>query len=206
MARILSLRERLLAKLDELAAKGGSFNDLFRPVAEGKIQCPKTGNGVSWTKFITRMCANLPAGTNIGDNKCWKLKYNQWKITEQRSGKTKLLASVLITRFLALLENPTELNLTQLRETKDLPFSHYCAKGLKDSAGRYCVNGIEHGAITTRTENESRKKCTFGARCLCQHVPKCIFVHEIGSLKPCLMCPTHVPLCECVIRCYPLSV
>jgi len=158
MARILSLRERLLAKLDELAAKGGSFNDLFRPVAEGKIQCPKTGNGVSWTKFITRMCANLPAGTNIGDNKCWKLKYNQWKITEQRSGKTKLLASVLITRFLALLENPTELNLTQLRETKDLPFSHYCAKGLKDSAGRYCVNGIEHGAITTRTENESRKK------------------------------------------------
>jgi hypothetical protein len=197
----LILRERLLARLDAVRRKGGKFLQIFEPVELGKIQCPFTGT-VSWTSFITSLCNRLPPNTRISSSSCWKVKSAQFKITEQRLGKTRLLASVLIVRFLALLETPSDFNLAQLLNKKGHPFSHYCASGLKDSNSLYCVNGVRHGAITTRDENEDRKKCTYGARCLCKHNPKCIFVDPSGNLKPCLMNENCVPLCEHGVRCY----
>jgi hypothetical protein len=192
-----AVKARLYALLDALHESDPTA-PLFGPLQPGKVQAPLD----HWKRYLSAMVNNLQEAPVLGDGRCWKSKTNQIKPYLKGNGQQP--KSVQITRLLAYLRSPTPENWLKLKDgqIKD-PFSHFCNQGQPDEKKCYCVNGLEHGEFTDREANEDRKKCTFGARCLCKHTPKCIFNSKTtGHPLPCLMNETHVPECTHAPRCY----
>jgi hypothetical protein len=194
--------DAVTAKLHQLVDdlhKANPSAPLFGPLSPGIVQAPVA----QWKRYLSDMVQNLLQAPVLGDGCCWKSKHNQIK-PYLPGGAGKQPRSVQYVRLIAYLRSPTMENWNKLKDgdIKD-PFSHFCNQGGLDEQKRYCVNGLEHGEFTDRKTNEDRKKCHYGSRCLCKHVPKCIFNDKItGRPIPCLMNETHVPQCEHDPRCY----
>jgi hypothetical protein len=97
---------------------------------------------------------------------------------------------VTTTHLLAFLAEPTTEQWKRVN-TRDIdpagdrpidnPISHACSNGAARAGEVGCVNGLEHGRMCTRAENELHKLCTNGALAVCpfKYSPvKCIFVHR----------------------------
>jgi len=192
--------ERTLVDLVDKLHREQPKAPIFGPIQPGKLQAPVE----DWKKYLKAAVKGIKGTPVLGDNSCWKRKSNQIKPYLPKEKGVPAPKSVQVTRLLVYLRNPTDANWAKL-SSGDLntPFDHFCNQGQSDADGCYCINGLEHGAFTTRNMNEDRKKCTYGARCLCRHDPKCIFTDKVnGRVLPCLMNETHVPVCAHAPRCY----
>lgn len=166
--------------------------------------------GQCWLNAMGNLGKELKeADVRYGENKCWMSTQSALKIASE-GARPK---SVLRTRLLAFLKEPTDLHWQWLKEGGNAiahPFDHYCGRGqpVSEQATKICVNGLEHGEFSVRNDNESRKLCKNGALCLCPgHGPnntKCIFTHPDGSLRVCRMKPDCVPVCHCIRPCFGL--
>lgn len=151
-------------------------------------------------------------GANASEDSCWLSSFTTLQLSRQDNGRTRCCKRVTTTRLLAFLKDPTQGNWDRLCPTTtraiDDPFSHFCGNGAAMTAGNTsgCINGLDHGRFESRAENEGRKACTNGARCLCpghgRPPVRCLFQHADGRPKPCRNHDGHVPECRCSTRCF----
>lgn len=189
---------------------------IFGTPAMGLIRLPLVAtraNGQSWRNAMKKIGSWVASemGENLGRDTCWMSRSTQLQITRP-SGKhsSTVLRSITVVRLLAFLKAPTNDNWQKLDKGTnaiDCPFSHCCGRGLRtDGSQMACINGLYHGRFADRSENESHKLCTNGARCLCpgHGAPpvKCIFTHPDGTLKPCRNLEDRVRKCSCMRRCF----
>jgi len=190
-------------------------HEMFGAVAKGLLRAPfedfSRKNAVSWWNIIESICnRDFARPLRIGENQCWMTKSNSYKLTVSSGGSTQLVKSFKVVRFIAFLMQPSSSNWEALKAgTEAIPFDHFCHRGEAtdpQQQGYVCVNGVEHGEFSTREANESRKLCTFGARCLCPgHGPsliKCIFTNPSGLPHGCRNVDNCVPQCRCDPRCF----
>lgn len=195
---------------------------MFGPLESGVVRAPyihhnKSGQEhkakVSWRKLCSTIAkyAEQAGITNLQDAKtrCWMVSSagsnHTLQFCESVNKKVVVHRTVSVTRVLCFLKNPSEAMWHWLNESSlEQPFDHWCGRGCAARQGdmkTVCINGLYHGDVSTRADNEHRKKCTFGARALCPgHGPKqtkCIFTHPDGTLQPCRMLPDRVGPCEC---------
>lgn len=170
---------------------------MFGEMEAGLVRAPIN----KWRDYINAYL-NKQFSTHMLPDNCWIIDTPQIKI----NNGSKNTKSVQYTRLFAFLLYPTDDNWTALcKGGVNEPFSHLCNRGSL-AGGRSCTNGIWHGSITTRAENEDHKRCANGALALCpghgDRRVKCIFTNVLGEPAPCRMTPTHVPQCNCNPRCY----
>ncbi len=172
-------------------------HSMFGAMSDGHVRAPIA----SWRNYINAFLAKQFSTQFLPDN-CWIINTPQIKI----NNGVKNTKSVQYTRLFAFLLYPTDENWAALEQGGvNRPFSHLCNRGPL-TGGRGCTNGIWHGSLTTRDENEDHKRCANGALALCpghgERRVKCIFTNAVGNRAPCRMTPTHVPQCNCNPRCY----
>lgn len=145
------------------------------------------------------------------------VSFNMGKTAEH--GVFKTYWSMKWTRFCVLLaaeEGPDHEVFHQLKATKgkktflEYPFDHDCngPKRIGNGAGgTECINGLFHGRLTDRAQNEARKQCNNGSRATCpghgNPLRYCLFTGSDGRLLPCLNHEDHVPCCSHEPRCFP---
>jgi hypothetical protein len=204
----------LLSLVDKLYDREPN-HPIFGPCAKHLVRAPyiaeDRSNGVSWRSYLSNIANRdgflLPP--TVGYNQCWLINGD---VSLKIISASTYCRSVKIVRILAFFKEPTTTNWAALcsegSKPSDIPFDHLCGRGehRPDQLVYRCINGIEHGAFNSRAVNEERKKCAFGAVCLCpghgDPKTKCIFTGPDGILRPCLNNPVCVPACEHHPRCY----
>lgn len=168
---------------------------------------------ISWRKICKIIAKRAKKGgvstVREARERCWMHADKMVVFLKSCDGKVQRYRSVSAVRVLCFLKDPTEemwkwLNEASLAE----PFDHFCSRGQerKGQGRNVCINGLWHGARSTRNANEDRKKCTHGALALCPghgaNGTKCIFTHPDGTLQRCRMSLTGVGPCECETACF----
>lgn len=192
-----------------------SKHPIFGEPKEGLVVAPydsPRSNGVCWRNIMRKIAKKTYLRPiSLGNNECWMIGKNSTtvSITKQSSkGETIQTVQIKIVRVLAFFKDPSDRNWAAVCSPDVNPFDHWCARGecRPDQQTHVCINGIEHGTFSDRATNEDRKKCTYGAVCLCPgHGPsaiKCIFTNSDGTLRPCRNNPTSVPQCTHTPRCF----
>lgn len=213
-AEILSLLERL-----------PPTHPIFGPptvnLVRLPLRSPGRANGQCWAKVaqqISGWVRREMRKEDIRRDNCWMSQSAEVQITRTRPGSTRVevLRKIVVVRLLAFLLDPTDASWTKLCASSsdpagsrpiDSPFSHRCGRGLRrEGQEAVCINGLHHGRLATRQENESHKACGNGALALCpgHGAPpvKCIFTNPDGTIRPCRMREDCVPACACSPRCF----
>jgi len=209
--------EHLIALVDDLHAANPE-HPIFGPVSPGMVRAPwraSRENGVSWINIMRRIArSKYRQPITWGANNCWMATASITNIKLVRPStadpsKMELCRSFKTVRVLAFFANPTTENWAALSSNNPTrtPFDHICQRGerSRDQEGYVCINGIEHGVISSRDVNESRKYCKYGSRAFCPgHGPastKCVFTHPDGTIMPCRNVDDMID-CNCLRRCY----
>jgi len=172
------------------------------------------GSAVSWRKICRSIAGTAAADCGIhslaeAKERCWLTQRNVTSFNKNTDGQVHVFRKVLSVRVVHFLADPTPERWEWLAAADtEQPFDHYCARGCSrsDQTGT-CINGLTHGSVSSRADNEDRKKCTYGARALCPgHGPravKCIFTHpDSGELQPCRNSDESVGPCSCPRACF----
>lgn len=210
-----TIEDRLLALLEEhhkLNENHPIYGEVTGKLVRAPYKSSDRANGTSWTNYMKNIAKNICKNRIPEEGDCWMIKTAQIVITKQTESGT-VSRKVTITRLLAFFNNPTEENWATLQDSEDptsAPFDHRCGRGLAtdpEQKGLVCINGLDHGDFSSRSDNESRKSCKNGASALCPgHGPnktKCIFTDPEGRLRPCRNNPICVPKCKHEPRCFP---
>lgn len=224
-AKQVTLEAHLLSRLKYIHDKWPE-HPMFAPVRQGLCCAPyivrrKDGQEhqakISWRKLCRNIARRARAAgvSTLAEAKagCWMVKSPQISFNCSEGGESHCFRRVLVVRVLSFLkqEPPNQqwwewLNGGGLEK----PFDHFCGRGQPrpGQEGKVCINGLYHGRIASRADNEDRKKCTNGALALCpghggrSGSGKCIFTHPDGEPQPCRNHPTQVGPCDCTRRCF----
>lgn len=216
----VTLESHLLHLLKEVFTKDPS-HPMFGDPKKGFCVAPyivKKADGsehkgkLSWRK-ICKIIAGFAAKSDVvsladAKSRCWMSKQSQISFNMSVDGSVSVMRKVLVVRVLSFLKTPTREKFDWLNSAElSTPFDHFCSRGQhREGQEGVCINGLTHGAESTRNDNEDRKKCTYGALALCPgHGPKkskCIFTRPDGTLQPCRNNKDQVGPCFCVPSCF----
>eukprot|EP00048_Salpingoeca_helianthica_P015270 m.225889 g.225889 ORF g.225889 m.225889 type:complete len:220 (+) comp16822_c0_seq1:438-1097(+) len=178
---------------------------MFGPLEHRVLRMPRMESAdarvLTWPKYLRRLASEITnAPTSALD--CWLVPaskddgYHESKLSADGSSNKYRTHRLLF----ALLE-PTSYDTVDGRDVS-LQAMHRCGRG--KGAGDNPVSCINpnHVCLGSSLVNQDMKGCKYGAAFLCPHLPKCIWVSDVGVFLSCRNNPA-MRSCACDRVCFP---